>query len=263
MLAAEEHHLAPALARLVGEPRLERVQRGHLEIGEVRDALAARQPRGPLAQIALEDPDRPELVDLRLRGIPLPGEEARHALAAERARERAVGTLELAAYHLEQLALAPRLRHGQTEAALGQVEPLARQVARSEVLEQHLSAPVAHEHRARQSLDEPRQLDREERRPHLERVLHAHAVDLGQHRAGQVVVDVGLAHAREQVGAAVIVVHEPAQPVQMRRELARHAPEQLAQVLVAEELHAVVVAAPDRGRAAAAVDPLRRCSVSK
>ena len=77
--------------------------------------------------------------------------------------------------------------HGQSEAALRPIHPALRQIARRDPFEDQLTAALSVAILGRELLGEICHLDSDQRRPDLERMLHAHAVDLREHRTGHII----------------------------------------------------------------------------
>ena len=103
---------------------------------------------------------------------------------------------------IDQLGAAgePALE-GQVETALRAVEEAGRDAGLHQAAHDQLAA-VAGDVAQELGVDRERELDQaviQERRPHLERVGHARAVDLGEEIAGQEGVDVGPLHALDRL----------------------------------------------------------------
>src|SRR5437879_10219358 len=89
------------------------------------------------------------------------------------------------------------IRQRETKTSLWPVDQFARQIAVRDLAQDQLAAARSDQHRIRQALGKTRQLCAEIRCPHLERVPHAHAVDLRQYRSWQVILAVGASHRAE------------------------------------------------------------------
>src|SRR5262249_24634404 len=143
-------------------------------------------PRIMRAQPSFEHHQGPELRWRMGCRIALLREEAADGIRAERPAQTAFRIGKLAARERED-AGSGRARLRDAEAALGKSHQVGWQIAPRELTQHQLPYSVAVERLARQALGETGELDTQERRAYLERMTHAHAIDLGQHGARQIV----------------------------------------------------------------------------